>query len=477
MPSDVIEVFAATFGEYFPSVISRLKEGEDMYQGIVGGLRALEQGSLSWAQLNQIMHRSSEAGMSEGFFRYYFLEAPDQHPYPVDRVFSSTVFRPPEESDEILSHQQLQWGLRRFMYDAMLYWGNFRQAYRELRGRSLDELRSLYASKTFDERRMIRRGRIQEPAAVPRDHRYLISEMACKTYEPPASLNEVQHVKLALEAFRALRSEGREVTPGLLKARTQELAKGRGQLELFELMYEEAGGTIETEDQVMVLYSGQWEAFKQAREAALENTRIYLSICSDLDVYVATSMRNRQDFREMANTCERIFHTPELKKFNIRYFDPTLSAAAHHEDKGIIECLMVKTTKVLLYFSQHKESLGKVSEYAMALSLGKPVIVLCPDDERGRELYRFYRDAHPLMRLVEFETGIVNGAMVTHKISDVVALLERIFSNNMEYDLAVKQGTDAYYLLREQLTGTTIRVITDDKLLTDTFWNNWHGIY
>lgn len=477
MSSGVIEKFGASLGKYFPSVFSRLKEGDDIYQAIKGGLLALEQGSLSWAQLNQIMHRSSEAGMSEGVFRYYFLEVPDQHPYPVDRVFGSTIYRPPEGADEILSVQQLQWGLCRFMYDAMLYWGNFRQAYRELRQRSLDEARGLFASMRFDEGRMIRRGKVHEPAPIPRDHRYLISEMACKTYESPASINEIEHVKLALEAFRVLQSGGREVAPAALKAKAEELAKGRGQLDLFELMYEDAGDTLESEAQVMTLYSGQWEAFKEARKAALENTRIYLSICSDLDVYVATSMRNRQDFREMASTCGRIFHAPELKKYNIRYFDPTLSAAAYHEDKGIIECLMVKTAKVLLYFSQQKESLGKVSEYAMALSLGKPVIVLCPDDERGHELYQFYREAHPLMRLVEFDTGIVNGAMVTHKISDVIALLERIFGNKMEYDLDLKPGTGAYYLLKERLTGTTVRVITDDKLLTDTFWNNWHGIY
>jgi hypothetical protein len=188
-------------------------------------------------------------------------------------------------------------------------------------------------------------------------------------------------------------------------------------------------------------------------------------------------MRNRDDFRDMANTCERIFGSRALGKYNLRYFDPTLSAAEYHEDKGIIECLMVKTAKVLVYFSQHKESLGKVSEYAMALSLGKPAIVLCPEDDRGRELYKFYRDAHPLMRLLEFSTGIVNGAMVTHKVDDVITLLDRIFSNRMEYDLARKPGTDAYYLLKERLTGTTVRVITEDRLLGETFWNNWHAIY
>ena len=47
----------------------------------------------------------------------------------------------------------------------------------------------------------------------------------------------------------------------------------------------------------------------------------------------------------------------------------------------------------------------------------------------------------------------------------------------MEYDLARKEGTDAYYLLRERLTGTTVRIVTENKLLTEAFWNNWHEVY
>jgi len=46
--------------------------------------------------------------------------------------------------------------------------------------------------------------------------------------------------------------------------------------------------------------------FAEARSAALDNTRCYLSMLSDFDVYVATSMRTRQDFRSMASTCESI---------------------------------------------------------------------------------------------------------------------------------------------------------------------------
>jgi hypothetical protein len=42
------------------------------------------------------------------------------------------------------------------------------------------------------------------------------------------------------------------------------------------------------------------------------------------------------------------------------------------------------------------------------LSLGKPVIFYCDHQQR----YRFYRDVHPLSRLIDFNTGVAVGAMV-----------------------------------------------------------------
>lgn len=38
----------------------------------------------------------------------------------------------------------------------------------------------------------------------------------------------------------------------------------------------------------------------------------------------------------------------------------------------------------------------------MALSLGKPVIFYCDQEQRSR----FYKEVHPLSRLIEFETGV-----------------------------------------------------------------------
>jgi hypothetical protein len=472
-----LEEIKAVFGQYLPSLLRKVDESSDLYAGIAASYDALKAGSLSWARLNQLMHRCSAAGMSEGCFRYYFVEVPPTHPYPVNKVFPEADYRPREGLTEITSVQQAVWGIRRFIYDAMLYWGNFRQAYRELRLKSFEQIRALYEAKRIGGQHIATRGKVIEPTRISHDSRYLISEMACKTYEAKKRLQDMDHVRLALEGFRILRAQGSEVTPELLRKTTEEIAKGKNQKDLFELMFEDPSMILNNEEAVVALYTGQWEEFQKARAEALLNTSIYLSLCNDLDVYVATSMRTRQDFRDMSRTCEQIFDAAALNKLNLRYFDPTLSAAEHHEDKGIIECLMVKMAKVILYFAQYKESLGKVSEYAMGLSLGKPVIILCPDDGLGHERYDFYRNSHPLTRLVEFKTGIVNGAMITYKVDDVVRLLGRIFTNTMEYNLERKEGTDAYYLLRERLTDTTVRVATDNKLLTESFWNNWHEAY
>ncbi len=113
---------------------------------------------------------------------------------------------------------------------------------------------------------------------------------------------------------------------------------------------------VSSESELSEKYDRIASKFGDARKAALDNTRYYLSMLSDLDVYVATSTRTRQDFRNMADTCDRIFSDDRLKQMNLRYFDPTLSAAAGHEDKGLIECLMVKCAKLLVYCAGEKES-------------------------------------------------------------------------------------------------------------------------
>lgn len=130
---------------------------------------------------------------------------------------------------------------------------------------------------------------------------------------------------------------------------------------------------------------------------------------------------------------------------------------------------MVKCAKVLVYCAGQKESFSKDAEAAMALSLGKPVIFLC-DEEQKR---RFYKDVHPLSRLIEFETGVAVGAMVTDSTETVSILLHRILENEMEYEL--EQSKPDYLHLKEKLTESVDRLQSNDEMLTETFWNYYHN--
>lgn len=227
--------------------------------------------------------------------------------------------------------------------------------------------------------------------------------------------------------------------------------------------------TVQTEEELNISYETVAKKFFKARELALKNTHLYLSMVGELDVYVATSMRARQDFRDMATACEEIFTHKKLDDLTLRYFDPTLSAAEGHEDKGLIECLMVKCAKVLVYCAGDRESYGKDAEAAMALTLGKPVIFYCDEEQKSR----FYREVHPLSRLIEFETGVAVGAMVTSSLDEVSELLFRIFENKMEYRL--EQPKPGYLRLIETLTESVVRLQTNDRMLSETFWNYYHN--
>ena len=170
----------------------------------------------------------------------------------------------------------------------------------------------------------------------------------------------------------------------------------------------------------------------------------------------------------MADTCATVFGHEAVRDLHLRYFDPTMSAAEGHEDKGLIECLMVKTAKALVYTAGKGASYGKDAEAAMALSLGKPVIFLC-DEETHKG---FYRDVHPLSRLIEFDSGVAVGAIVTTDPTQVSELLRRVFCNEMEYRLDHNpEHKRSYFRVKEALTDSVIRLQTNDKLIRETFWN------
>ena len=62
--------------------------------------------------------------------------------------------------------------------------------------------------------------------------------------------------------------------------------------------------------------------------------------------------------------------------------------------------------------------------------------------------------------------------MATSDPNDVALLLGRIFENKMEYQL--EQPRKGCFRLKERLTGSTVRLQTNDELLRETFWNCYH---
>ena len=425
---------------------------------------------LSRSQFNQILGLGHQAPVSDDFFRYYWLECPPNHPYPVGQLpgFKQQWMNDPEA---IVSLEHLLWGLYRLFTDALLYFGNVRTAFRELRTLTRAGLDDFFQSRRFDTDAIKRRGEVLPLQPIPQDDRYFISEMACKSFgDGPESASEMRQA--LKEAYDEHRANGgcsvtfRQLLSGNLPTRYSD-RKAEFQFSMVDILEE----SISSESDFETKFGREADKFFKARKAALNNTQHYLSAVNELDVYVATSMRVREHFRDMALFCDEVFKDQKLADLHLRYFDPTLSAALGHEDKGLIECLMVKCAKMLVYSAGDRESYGKDAEAAMALSLGKPVIFYCTEEQRTR----FYREVHPLSRLIEFSTGIAVGAMVTDDTTTVKELLFRLFENQMQYRLDQHQSRKGYLLLREQLTDSVVRLQTDDRMLTETFWNHYRN--
>ena len=433
-------------------------------------LAKIETDPLSKVQLDQLLLLSLEGGVSSGFFEYYWREVPDAHPYDVRKIPGFEQRWLDGNSPFVVSRAHLKWGLHRLFTDALLFFGDVRNAYRTLRVKTKADLSTFFRARRFDTAGIKSRGPALPLRPILKDERYLISEMACKSYGTnPTTVSELKQALKDAWLAHGQTGGGRVTVRDLMHGAAVTRKYEDRQTEFLFSADGILDEQISSEEELDEKYKRVAELFLKTREAALENTRFYLSMVNDLDVYVATSMRTRQDFRQMAEKCDAIFGDDRLRQMQLRYFDPTLSAAEGHEDKGLIECLMVKCAKALVYCAGERESYGKDAEAAMALSLGKPVIFLCDHEQRSR----FYREVHPLSRLINFETGVAVGAMVTDNRDEVAELLYRLFENKMEYDL--EQRDKGYLRLLERLTRSVVRLQTNDSLLAQTFWNYYHN--
>lgn len=453
-----------------------LSEGNEN-ETVFNRLGQLDKDLLSKVQLNQLLHLSYAGGVSDGFFKYYWLSTPE-HTYDVTLLSDTRKGRHlykaefiSNEEKSIISLNHLKWGITRIYIDSLMYYGNINFGFEALRTKSFDKLSTLFKRRRYSTLATLReRGESLKFYEIASDDRWLISEVACKNFETEESVNKIANLFYKqYEEYIIKVNKNANAKNNWVEDIEEYIRNTQALLPFWGFIKSEMADIDEpTKNKIKKYFQKVAERFQVTRPLALKNTDSYLSLVNDLDVYVATSMRTKQDFLNMERTCRQIFRENNiLRDSHIRFFDPTLSSAKGHEDKGLIECLMVKCAKALIYCAADKESYGKDAEAAMALSLGKPVIFYCDQEQR----LNFYKDVHPLSRLIDFDTGVAQGALVTDNTEDVSELLIRIFDNKMEYYIEKKAPDEGYYRLKDKLTDSVVRIQTSNKLLSRIFWN------
>ena len=279
---------------------------EDTHEDVFTRLATIDEEPLPAGQMNQLLVLAHEAPVSDGFFRYYWLQAPEKHCYDVRDLpdYSEDFF---SSGSSVTSLAHLKWGLYRLYVDALLFFGNVRSAFRSLRDLPITDIEEFFQAERFETADIKQRGQILPLKSIAKDNRYLISEMACKSYgDTPRTAGDLR--EFLFDAYQ------RHVAKGNLSPTIRQLLQERVPDELQprqdEFIFsadEVLDENVASEADLARKYERVASKFMDARDAALYNTNQYLSLLSELDVYVATSMRTREDFRKMADTCERVF--------------------------------------------------------------------------------------------------------------------------------------------------------------------------
>src|SRR5438034_5839371 len=82
-------------------------------------LADIDTNPLTQVQLNQLLVLAHEAPASDDFFRYYWLLAPEAHPYDVKKLPNFDPNWLGKTSIQSLAH--LKWGLYRLFVDGLLW--------------------------------------------------------------------------------------------------------------------------------------------------------------------------------------------------------------------------------------------------------------------------------------------------------------------------------------------------------------------
>jgi len=301
---------------------------------------------LNYEQFNELLLLLNQDKVERDFFKFFFEK---------DKIFLD----------------DLKEGIVKFRGFAMLCFGNFRFAYKQLIDKSKSELEEKIKPYLEDK-----------------------SERIKKFKARPTKMLEIEKIERPDETWYT-----GELTGGMIK-------KNIDLLKLWTPPKGEEINFLEFGKQLKKMA----ESFESANRKALQNTDIYLT-WDYIDVYIATSMRHKWEFEETFDFVEKVFGQSFLKGLNLRYFDPTQSKCSNPRDKGIIEGLMLKRASCTIYMAQESDTMGKDSELAATLAQSTPVIAYVPTikpQEYSKKIKEYPLDFFKKRLLILDAQGVFN---------------------------------------------------------------------
>jgi hypothetical protein len=380
----------------------------------------------------------------------------------------------------INSGEKLGEGVTGFVKDALFHFGSFHQAFLRLKA-DVDVLPKM--QQTFG-------GETRAPFAL--SHPLKVEELAYLGYvsgELPTRMSSAHQTilaalggipaQLSTDAIRrAAKERGVDIDKELSTINEGLAKRKQEQITIDEFIASETHIKQTIDDFIVEV--------QRCRKAGIKNQEQYINSASEMDVYVATSMRDERDYIEMKGFIDQVFGRKDIARLNLRYFDPTQAYCPNKYDKGLVECLMIRCANVTIYCAQRQDTMGKDSELAITLGLGKPVIVYVPygDNAQDRRDYdrraRVFAEVHPLSLQVNQTTGNTNGIILVRDANQCADVLYAMAKNQLnvtvsrevEYD-ALSGETAIFWVLREDITEnkSVIRVATGWKHLRAAFWS------
>lgn len=398
------------------------------------------------------------------------------HLGPVDRSIFERYFPLGINSAEKISE-----GVLKFVKDALLHFGSFHQAFSRIKAdaKLLPAVEQSFGSEMRAPFSLSSPLRVNELAFLGYVSGELPNRMtnAHKTFmQVIDSLKDVQPT--AENIRNAATAAGVDLDKSLGEINEGLKTRGKTQVTIDEFVNSKK--LIEQEIATFV------QEVKRCRLAGIRNQEQYINSAAEMDVYVATSMRDDRDYREMHAFVDDVFTKRDIARLNLRYFDPTQAYCPNKYDKGLVECLMIRCAKVTIYCAQKQDTMGKDSELAITLGLGKPVIVYVPrgeSDEDKKEYdkrARTFADVHPLSLQVDQKTGNSNGIIVVRDAQECADVLYALAKNKLKVEAERRTETDPLsgesstcWVLREAITPqrSVIRVATGWRHLRTAFWS------